>query len=629
MKSYFTKPASQNIVLFAFLGIFASILGLNIIPGVFSLDEVNHSYAVAALKQGGVELEEMQNYPERKALRYFIPGAEMSTEEPARIVSNAPPLYPFFALPFAHAGGFYGLIWLNILAFILCAWMVFAYTHQFSSHPSEPWVALLLFTLGAYTIEYSLGVWPHCLSAALCMGGFFLAAKGRQTTTHTGRHHVCSGLLLGLAMGIRYPNVVFAAAVLLSVLLLSPHKKTALLYCILGITPPVLLSSYVNYLRQDSWNPFSKGPTYSILPLVSGVTRGRPLQGLTFAVHAFFSRVFDFSLQGDLPVGFAPSPSSEAGAIFAMGVLKKAWIQSIPWVLPVLVLLLITFILPRNWRQTERKRDREMIAIALVVFSILFLYTAAGPRRFDGLSFNQRYFFDLLPLAAVAFAWAVGKRLWQNPHLTGLGLLGGALPAILILQRQAGTFWRDLLLLYVPIILSIALLILWPAKKKFLATLVPILASAAIAWSSTVHLHDDIYGSRKMRHHQAQRLAEAFEVLPVNDPALLLTYHGLSVALGPLQLTRDVHIADLWIDRGGSAPSLIDTALRKNRRVFIILNDFPEPVITPILEMHQTQWLHRGNLGILEIILKNTNVSSSSAKELTTSPMSYLFSHKT
>jgi hypothetical protein len=593
---------SQSFLAFVFLGILTAILGLSVIPGVFIIDEVNYAYSVAALRHGEVEVPGVEKLPAQRSLLYFIPGAEALTLEPSRIVSNAPPLYAFLALPFAQAGGFVGLIWLNLLAYVVCAWLVFKYTLRFSSHPSEPWVAMMLFTLGSYTIEYAMGAWPHCLSAALCMGGFSCAAKGRLAASRAPLYFCCAGFLLGVAAGVRYPNVVFAAAVLFGIIVLSRHKISATLCFILGLIPPLLLSSFLNHLRQDSWNPFSKGATYTSLTLVHGFTAGNLMRALESSLRDFVSRVLDFSLQGDIPVGFQPNPASEAGAIFCMGVLKKAWVQSIPWVLLVMGILLLVVLSPRNWRKGEASREREKLAIAFIVFIMILLFTAAGASRIDGLGFNQRYFFDLLPFVSIVFAWTAGRRLWESPRSSGLGLLLGGILTALILKRTAGTFWRDGLLLYAPVILSISVLFFYGIRKKHLKWVFPLCASAAMAWGAVVHVRDDLQGSRKMRKFQAQRMEEATAVIPATEPAMVFAYHGLSLALGPLQLTRDLVIADPWIDNGESATPLIDVALQHNRRVFVVINEFHEPVLVRILGERQARWVHKGNLGILEIL---------------------------
>src|SRR3712207_8344718 len=53
------------------------------------------------------------------------------------------------------------------------------------------------------------------------------------------------------------------------------------------------------------------------------------------------------------------------------------------------------------------------------LFPYTTLFRSAGFVRHDGLCFNQRYFLELTPLVALAFAWAFEE---VTPNRLGLGL---------------------------------------------------------------------------------------------------------------------------------------------------------------------------------------------------------------
>ncbi len=585
-----------------FLAMLALILGVTAIRGVFIIDEVNYSYSVATLRRGGVTLPATHLLPPSLELFYFLPGAESGRPRPPVPVSAAPPLYALLAVPFAWMAGWNGLIWLNILSMAACAFMIFLYTKRFATHPAEAWIAMLTFTLASFTIEYAQGVWPHNLSAALCTGGFILASSGRNRTGHlsSGTCFAAAGLALGLAAGVRYPNVIIAAAVAAGVILLGPHRIRGAIFMAIGMAPPLLLSSMFNYCRYGAWNPVSKSGSYTSLAVISGL-RGGDGHSVAMAGKALMSRVVDFSFHHPLPVGFLPAPASEAGGIFCMGVLKKAWLQSTPWVLIVLAGLVMTVLSRRAWR-AGNGREREMMAIALVVGAVLALFAAAGPHRVDGLCFNQRYYFDLLPLCATVFAWLTASALLRFRRTSLAGLAIGAGVATVALGLPVTSLPRHLVLIKMPVILACFATLAWlPSCRQKHRLLLPLLAAACLGWAATVHFGDDMRGSRRLRRVQAERLREATGALPF-APSMVFAYWGYSVALGPLQLDRDMVIADPWIDNGETAPGLIEAALQQNRRVFIVANDFPDELYRRLVESRPVRWHHAGDLGIIEVM---------------------------
>ena len=113
-------------------------------------------------------------------------------------------------------------------------------------------------------------------------------------------------------------------------------------------------------------------------------------------------------------------------------------------------------------------RRRQLRLLSLVTLAVLAVFAFAGVSRMEGLSFNQRYLLELLPLAAVGFAWALdGLHVRVQPLM--VGALWGVLLVVLILfgtpigGGPENSLWllRMLALLKLPLVCAAALGILW------------------------------------------------------------------------------------------------------------------------------------------------------------------------
>src|SRR5207249_4604219 len=91
---------------------------------------------------------------------------------------------------------------------------------------------------------------------------------------------------------------------------------------------------------------------------------------------------------------------------------KKAVMQSAPWVILSLLLFVAAWVPARwiPWANLGSSRRRQLRLLSLVTFAILGTFAVSGVLRDDGLSFNERYLLETLPLLAIAFAWALDGR---------------------------------------------------------------------------------------------------------------------------------------------------------------------------------------------------------------------------
>lgn len=574
------------------------LVSLTVVPGVFTTDDDNYLINVLALRQGRFTVANTEGLSPSRELLAFDPGPWSRAVDSTPVASSAPPLYALLALPFSWLG-WRGLVALNTLAYLATIVMVFLHAQRYATEASTAWIAAAAFALGGFVIEYAQGVWPHALSIALCTAGIF--AAGRVIENPRPSLAAAAGFLLALATGVRYQNAVILAVVAGGIALWSARRWKALAAFVLAAAVPLAASAAINHIRLGSWNPISKGPGYLDVPLVED-SAGAVFNPLVM----FWARVVDFSVRPPL-VGFSwVTYDPVTGAHLMIGAtLQKAMLQSAPWAILGLILFALAW-LP-SFRMPEARR-RQMRLLSLVTCAVLATFAFAEVHRHEGLSFNQRYLLELLPLAAVGFAWALdGLQLSVRPLLAGS--IWGVLIVLLILggtpigggPQERLWLLRQLALLKVPLLLSASLGVLWFVARSR-ESVRPVLAAAAglcLGWGLTLHLADDVAASRRLR---ARKLAETEAVGGVlTDGSALVAYTGYKDAAFPLLFNRDIVILDARADEGKDAPLLIRELLARHRRVFVIESGFPAEVLSGVLAGWQVVPIVRPGTQLVEL----------------------------
>jgi hypothetical protein len=585
------------------------IVSVTVVPGVFTTDDNNYLINVLALRDGRFTVANTEGLSPSQELLFFDPGPWSRTVNSTPVASTAPPLYAPLALPFLWLR-WRGLVALNTLAYLATIAMVFLYSRRYATEASTPWLAAAAFALGGFVIEYAQGVWPHTLSIALCTGGIIAAGRNIDSSgSSEGRPLLAAaaGLLLGLATGVRYQNAVVLAVVGAAIALWSGSgtgpKIRAVAAYVLSAAVPLAASSIINHIRLGSWNPISKGgDNYLRVPLLenSGSSLFDPLV-------MFWARVVDFSVRPPL-LGYTwVTYDPVTGAHLMIGAtLQKALLQSAPWAMLAFILFVVAW-MPRFRMPDARRRQTRLLS--LVALAIMMTFAFAGVSRHQGLSFNQRYLIELLPLAAIGFAWALdGLKPSVRPLL--VGSLWGVLIVVLILRATPigggpqEPLWllRQLALLKVPLLLSASLGVLWFVARSR-ERVRPLLAGAAglcLAWGLTLHLGDDVQASHRLR---GGRLAESQALGAVlTDGSALVAYTGYKDAAFPLLFNRDIVILDARADEGKDAPILIRELLDRNRRVFVLQSGFPGEVLHRVLSGWQVVRIVHPGVDLVELL---------------------------
>ena len=584
-----------------------------VVPGVFTTDDNNYLINVLTVRQGRFTVANTEGLSPSQELLFFDPGPWTRAVDSTPVASSAPPLYALLALPFSSLG-WRGLVALNTLAYLATIAIVFVYTRRYAIEPATPWLAAAAFALGGYVIEYAQGVWPHALSIALCTGGIFAAGQVIDSSASSDNRRpllaAAAGFVLGLATGVRYQNAVILAVVAGSIAVWSGHsfvrRTRALISFALAAAVPLAASAAINHVRLGSWNPISKGRGYLRVPLVDG-----PGGSLFDPLVMFWARVVDLSVRPPLvgPSFFWVTYEPVTGAHLMVGeTLQKALLQSAPWAILAFMVFAVAWTSRFPIAPASR---RQLRLLSLVTLAIMMTFAFSGVRRHEGLSFNQRYLLELVPLAAIGFAWALdGMRVRVRPVL--IGALWGVLFALIVLRTPTGGSPRDFLwlakhvaLLKLPLLFSAALGVLWVVARSR-ERVRPLLGAAAgvcLAWGLTVHVASDVLASHRLRTRKLVETQALAGVLA--DGSALVAYAGYKDAAVPLLYDRDVVIIDAQADEGKDAPTLIGELLGRNRRVFVIRSGFPGEVLSGVLSGRQVVPIAHPGLSLVELRAMN------------------------
>lgn len=479
-----------------------------------------------------------------------------------------PSLYAGLAWPFYRALGFAGLFWMNALAFVAVLALTGWLAQRLFGDRRLSLGAVLILGLATYFWEYSQAVWPHALGTLAVLGG--VAAGWSALTAGSERRAFAAAALaggvLGLGIGVRL-DVAFAVPCVAIPFGFVPRTRArAVLGLALGLLPGLALLAFMNRLKFDDVWPFSYGPNRAaagdwtgylpvaalgLVPVCAAMLAQRPaavgwlrahtrlaLSATAVAVllllalpevRALLLRLArgTSALLFDLrPLHLnAARPAlsrTDDGAYVYFGHLKKAWLQSLPY-LGLLLLPLCAAL------RGHAERGR-LALLALVPAAYLAAFAAFS---WDGgMSLNLRYLTPALPSVAVLSAWAL-RELW--PGGAGPAAWLGAVASVAVfgalsLTRGPDPASHEVSVLDAPLALAAALTlaVAWlvargPAAGASLRAGVRGLTAAALVWAGLVAFFYDYPAVRWLRGYNADLSRLAGEV--VEDDSILFTTH--------------------------------------------------------------------------------------------------------
>lgn len=534
------------------------------IRGPFSIDEINYLVTVVGLSQGVLTVPGTEGLQPSRELYAFDPDAHRRVAVATPVFSVAPPLYAPIALPFLYLG-WHGLVLLNILSYLLTGLVVFLFARRLSTNPQVPWIALLLVLLGGYGIEYAQGAWPHMFSVLLVTTSVYFTAS----VWNGGgcKPALLGGLCIGIATGIREQNIVLAACLGLTVLAYGRSRLVSSFWYGVGSAIPLSMSATIHYFRQGRWHPFPKFTAYAgqVGEQVSGKSSFDPL-------GTFWTKFVDYSGQPEFTdqitsLYYRKSPAT--GAFLVDTVVKKALLQSAPWIALAFAVMIAVWVIPR-WRKGESRPILK--PLSFLIAGLILVFSLAGVGRTDGLAYNQRYLLEMIPLAAIAIA-VVLDRIGTR----GVGMISGILVAglmfslVLIIPSRA---FYETALLRAPLALAVVLVaVAFFLNSERKRLWVSAILGICLGWSVLVNVFGDLPASRNRRLRNAAVWSALENNVPVHSA--IFTLGSWRDAAGALVLSRDVVILDAGADEGKDSGELARELRLKERLIFILGNGFP------------------------------------------------------
>lgn len=530
------------------------------VPGHLNVDECTYHLMVRAADAGTLSFwNGYEEFPTRELVFVSV--------EPSggHLYPVTPPIYAVLALPFYRMFGYPGLLLLNNLAFLgvlgLTGWL----SLRFFRDRRLAVGAVLVLGLATYLWEYSQAAWPHALSTLAVVAAFAAAWRGFESASERAAlgWGLLAGGILGVGTGVRL-DVLMAGPALITLFLFAGGRRAwAGLAVVAGGLPSWAALSFINHLKFGTWSPLSYGPRVSeagewmqYLPVavlgllvLAGIRlgreprvrerlRGRAVWTLGIAAVALlvFPEVRDLLVRlgrgvGTLLLELRWYPSdierpalarSASGGLVYFGHLKKAWVQSLPY-LGILVLPVVAML------RGHPERGR-LAALCLVPASYL---AAFGYFAWDGgMGLNLRYLAPALPFVAVLTAWSL-RVLWDG----GAGMtpwVAGWLSAVAywILSRawQGNPESAEPAVLGVPLglaafcaALSLALALRGERAGRALRGATGAVAAAALVWAGLVAFTYDYPAARWLRSYNANLSHMAGEV--IRPDSILFTTH--------------------------------------------------------------------------------------------------------
>jgi hypothetical protein len=584
--------ARESSVLFWSLVVVGVVLALAVIPGVFIIDEPNYLSTVVGVRHGTWFVPGTDGLPPTRELVAFDPEAPSRSISTTPVASLAPPLYAVLALPVSWFG-WTSLFFLNVVGFVLATWVVYVLVREQGGSISGAVLGATLFGLGGFSIEYALGMWPHMVSVAFTSAA--LLAATRSIDRRSLFHAFLAGCLSAVAVGVREQSIIIVGGLGIGIFLLSRPRLRSIAMFAVGAAIPLLSIAAINAERLGVFHPLPKLVTFTVdvrEAAANTATTGGPAAVLwakviDFRRHPPFSEPRREQLFRNEPVTGVP--------LVGGGVVKKALLQSAPWIALAFTVLVV------GWRGPKHQRPVPLTFLLLaagVVVPMLAVVAAAGFGRSDGLAYNQRYFLEMVPVFAVLVGLSAGSHLrpaWVA--LGGVAAIVGAVAMFSLIPIPHQYTEIAVLPLLLALASAVAGIACWKRSAGVFASVV---LGLALGWSVLIHLVDDVRASRARR---SSNLA-IFEAIEPHIPrgAALFTYGGGRDAVGPLMLTKDVLLLDAWADEGADAVRMIDALHARGQRVFVRPDGFPPRVLANMMDRRRVVHLRETFPFLAEIV---------------------------
>lgn len=528
------------------------------------------------------------------------------------------PQYPFLfqliAAPFYLTAGFFGLFLLNSMTFVAGTVLWFLAARRLFRDEDPALNAVLILVLATFAWEYSLGAWPHAASLCFVAGAFYCLVRAfyGKSTKEARSFAAMSGLIAGLAAGIRLDAFLIFPAVILPFLFAKPWRPVEAFAAGLALLPGLALLVGTNFLKFGTLSPVSYGggggtPGTPLLPAaIAGavmvltawtLSRSRcveyvrrhglvtvvGLAGCALAAVIVFPKIlvylerFSYNayvILADIrsfPSEVIVGRSSGGGVVYG-GAHKKALLQSLPF-LPLMI------IPAAAWLRGEK--DSSALALLLPIpICVTSFYCYSYLELHGGFCLNQRYLLFCLPFIAMLSAYGIRElnRMWSKPFgfsvAVAISLVTVAVYIVMTRVLYTSVDALEFPLLVVPLWIAGILLVLIvvslsrlpSAARKFVGIGAVAVTVVALTWAGLVALSYDYPHHRQVRaiHHLVgKRLMEA-----IPTDSILFSDNKTNSACMALIEKKRVRLASAHLDGFRDVSRLADFHLAAGRRAF-------------------------------------------------------------
>ncbi len=595
-----------KIILLVLIGCAHVVITLStIVPGYLSIDEaIYHMMAKNFSETGGQAIwNGYEEFPSKELSSRFL------RPHLGKLYSQYPYLFPVLAFPFYTWFGFFGLFLLNSVSFLGATVLCFATAWKLFRDLDLALNSCLVFIFATFAWEYSQAAWPHCVGLLFITASFYLFVCSYYASTRRVAIFLAfsAGLVAGIGTGVRMDVFLVLPSLILPFLAARPSRLLEPLMVAVGTLPGLILLAEANFVKCGLFSPFTYGsasdvPKAMLLgavvlmvatwpltrPNVVKWMRNRPsvmtalVLGIILLVaivphdravetrmienaHVSLVDVRALAANERMP---ALGRSSGGGMIY-IGGLKKSLLQSLPW----LVILVVPLI-----RIARSDEDSVQICLLFLVPGSVVGFLSCCRHEFGGLCLNFRYFVLFMPFVAILCAYAIRniRRRWGMPFswFTVAVIVAVTASTYFLFTEELFVTINQLEfpLLVVPLIMAcmlLGLLLLGELQQGGGLHLIRgaawVLVIVAMTWSGVVAFSYDYPLHRLQRVKNFNAGALALKIIPRDS--LFITFPYLDAFLRLIEADR-VRIAFPARDRFKDMPKLVAYHLKEGRRVF-------------------------------------------------------------
>lgn len=590
---------------FLFIAVLSASLLSLVEDGLFITDEVFYFLSAKSLAEtGSFEIWNGLDEFVHPALQFNDIALVYTLN--GRIFEVYPPLYAFMAYPFYRVFGFHGLFIINVVAFSVSMVLVYLIARRVFGDILLASSSVVAFSLFTFALGFSIDLWPHMLSVSLVLLSFYCALFfGRS-----GAFFIASGFVSGLAIGVRYQDIVFSLVLLAYILL--RHGFRNLSYFLTGLSVPLFVIVALNYSMFGAFSTgysglfssFFGGYSYFYFVLFCSLLflmwvcypKALSMAGnartvitvyaiLLFAMFVFFQLCDPlwaerFVLSVRVAYSEVVDMSSFPAAPVEPG--KQSLLQASPF----LALALFGFV------GIFYSRNRSDVLYLFTAFSIVeILFFSAVVQQHGEDTQNMRFFLESVPFLAVFSACALRDLM----GLKGIGLrvflllFMGFLSLFLIVNGQ------QLLLPFIrkfTLVLAAYVMIFYVIQVRFrgFRNLYAFLVAAVLACSFFVGIAD--MGISQTSRGVFHDLDESICPHLAQESVMLSYGHRGLVPIAPTRLCSHVRFAVVNPNQTAEIVGLVDFYVRRNVSVYI-LDDGSYAEWTSFAERMRSQYKSR------------------------------------